>query len=809
MDSPAAAFDGRTGRVEQLNEAWSLTPELLALSGSIRLSEFEEETTRALLPIASHSEGLRDRIREAVNNGPQTLGVMISVGGVAKLHQIKFLSMSRDVRGGRHAPNPLVVAWLSMPPKSGGDGVHADMTEALARYGALIAEPWAYVDAAGIYRYVNPQALAVLGPDGAGGLVGMHFAQWALDRPGRSVGVDAIARGLKGANLSYDRLRFDHRFGEERWHRVEIHPDRDHGGKLLGVFVISHDVHEHRLAQEKARSAQNLLDLHLRHGPFVVIELDEELTIVSWSPKAEALFGCAASEAIGTTVRSLGLIPDIDDVEPGLKALLAQEGAQAWRSRNQNRTRNGDMVWVDWFDSAVRDPVSGRATILCLGVDVTQEFALKRRLGVAATHDELTGALNRKALSLFAAAKLERGSQVALVLIGIDSFKQMNDYRGHLEGDKLLVAIAQRLQGMLNPGERMARFGGDEFAVLLDLEHHASDAALFQRTNTFLQGVAEPITSEFEFSVTASAGIAKSTDADSNAELLFQNVDLALQRAKAECRGSAVIYERLLGVAARRRLAMVESLRNAVMQQKISVRYQPIFESSSDKIIGAEALARWVEDEENVEPSIFVALAEEQGFIHELWHCVMRKACLFAASINERGSPSCCPISVNVSPLQLTDRTFDQRVISILAETQCLPAWIEFEVTESAGLGDGERAHMLRKLAGLGIRCSVDDFGTGYSNFAHLKTLPLTSLKIDKSFIRDLSRGELTIVNAIVSMAHSLHLAVVAEGVEYVEELVALKAIGCDRYQGFIASKAIAAEEFASMLASDRSSRAV
>jgi diguanylate cyclase len=240
--------------------------------------------------------------------------------------------------------------------------------------------------------------------------------------------------------------------------------------------------------------------------------------------------------------------------------------------------------------------------------------------------------------------------------------------------------------------------------------------------------------------------------------------------------------------------------------QGLDVHYQPVFDSATDEIVGAEALARWTHRGEPIDPSRFIALAESSGFIHELWECVMRKACRFAVDIN-RGAARLCAVSVNVSPLQLTDVQFDVDVLRILRETSCSPEWVSFEVTESVGLGDMVAAATLRKLAAMGLRCSVDDFGTGYSNFAHLKRLPLSMLKIDKVFVRDIGAGECTIVSSIIAMAHSLGLKVVAEGVEYVEELTALKEMGCDFYQGFISSAPIPGDDFKAMLGIERRAR--
>jgi diguanylate cyclase (GGDEF)-like protein/PAS domain S-box-containing protein len=805
LDGPAAAFDARSGQVEQLNDAWLRTPELLELSGSLRLDLPEEIVEKALLSVGGSSQRLRERIRDAVSNGPQTLGVNISVDGVAQLHQIKLVMVARESRNIRESRSALVLAWVSATQSRRSDSDRTDMTAALMRYGRLITEPWAYIDASGIYRYVSPQSIALLGPDAAGGLIGLHYAEWAIDRPGRSVGVESIAKALGGETISYDRLRYDHRFGEERWHRVEMRPDLDSDCKLIGVFVVSQDIHARKLAESQARSAQNLLDLHLRLGPMIAVELDRDLRVLSWSRRAEELFGYTSGEAIGMTLRELKTIPEIDSVEPRLRELFLTEDAQSFRSRNANRSKQGEMVWVDWFDSVVTDPVSGQSTLLCLGVDVTQELELRQRLTVAATQDALTGTLNRKALSMLMASKMGRGVEFALMLLDLDSFKQINDYRGHVTGDRLLMALSTRMRGLLQPGERMARLAGDEFAVLIDMTQHPSDKALMARAQVFLQYLAAPVRVDFEFSITASAGIAKSSDAAADVEALFQHANQAMYRAKAEGGNRALLYTQAIGQSARDRLEMCEALRTAVREQKIDVHYQPIFETQSDRIVGAEALARWGrEGVDAVEPSVFVGLAEEKGFIHELWQCVMRKACLFAASINSLDARDACPISVNVSPLQLGDRQFDLHVLRMLKETHCQPSWVALEVTESAALGSDVAVTTLHKLANIGVQCSIDDFGTGYSNFAHLKRLPIATLKIDKSFVRDMSTGDLAIVQSIVLMAQSLGLAVVAEGVEFVEELVAIKEIGCDRYQGFVASAPIADKEFSAMLASDR-----
>jgi diguanylate cyclase (GGDEF)-like protein/PAS domain S-box-containing protein len=801
----AAVFDGESGMIKSANKLWSQTPELLAASGTVTSnggSLLPNVTGIAPEPILGRR--LRDKIRSLSDLSPQTMGIAIATSETLSRVRLNLMPMSHAAGNGVGNPVSSVMVWLDTE-SSDLPTFGLSITEAMHRHGEMIAAPWAYVGADGIYHYLSPQAFALLGPD-ADSVVGVHYAKWSVDKPGRSVGVEQIRLALQGERQVYDRLRYDYRFLEERWHRVEMTPDVDQHGGIAGVFVASHDIHERRSAEAQALNAQRQLDLHLNVGPLLVIELDADLRIKSWSKQCEALLGFAASEVIGRTPRELNTIPDIDSVESQIVSLLAEGQEHAWRSRNANRTKNGETVWIDWFDSVIGDSGSGDASVLCVGVDVTQELALKQRLTIAATHDALTGLLNRQAFAMLIDSKIKAGTQFALMVLDLDSFKQINDYRGHPAGDRLLIAIAGRLRALLEPAERVARLGGDEFAVLLNVPDNVSAATLRERAAIFLQHISEPINIGSVLSVSASAGLIIPNEEDADSESLMKHVDMAMYRAKAEGRNRVVTYSKLISDEESARFEKSEALRALIRAQGLEVHYQPLFDAVTDEIVGAEALARWTHQGESIDPSWFIALAEASGFIHELWECVMRKACRFSVEINHRAASS-CPVSVNVSPLQLTDAQFDVQVVRILRETSCLPQWVGFEVTESVGLGDAMAAATLRKLSAIGLRCSVDDFGTGYSNFAHLKRLPLSTLKIDKVFVRDIGTGECAIVNSIIAMAHSLGLKVVAEGVEFVEELTALKAMGCDFYQGFISSAPIPGDDFAAMLRIERRAR--
>jgi diguanylate cyclase (GGDEF)-like protein/PAS domain S-box-containing protein len=801
----AAVFDCASGLIKSANKQWLQTPELLAASGTISVagSSLLPNST-GIAAEASLGGRFRDKVLSACELGPQTMGVAIAANDAVARVRLNFLPLALEAADGAESRASCVMVWLDAEVPASPQSA-LSISDALHRHGENIAAPWAYVSADGIYRYLSPQAHALLGPD-SDGVIGSHYAKWSVDKPGRSVGAEQIQLALTGQRQAYERLRYDHRFLDERWNRIEMTPDLDQHGGVAGVFIASHDIHDRRSAEEHAAYAQRRLDLHLNVGPLLVIELDADLRIKSWSKQCEALLGFAASEVIGKTPREINTVPAIDSIESQIGRLLAEGHKRAWRSRNSNRTKTGETVWIDWFDSVIGDSGSGDASVLCIGVDVTQELELQKRLTIAATHDALTGLLNRHAFAQLLDSKIRSKVTFALMLLDLDSFKQVNDYRGHHAGDRLLIAIASRLRALLGPGERVARLGGDEFALVLNVPDGASEAELLARADDILRCISEPINIGSMLSVTASAGLVFPSEVEADSESLMKYVDMAMYRAKAQGRNRAVAYSKAISDEESTRFESAEALRALISVEGLDVYYQPVFDSLTDEIVAAEALARWTHHGEAMDPAWFIALAEASGFIQELWECVMRKACRFAAALNA-GASRACPISINVSPLQLTDSQFDAQVVAILRETTCLPEWVSLEVTESAGLGDPRAAEILGKLAAMGLRCSVDDFGTGYSNFAHLKRLPLSTLKIDRVFIRDMGLGEFTIVNSIIAMAHSLGLKVVAEGVEFVEELTALKEMRCDFYQGFISSAPIPSDEFAEILRIERRAR--
>lgn len=424
------------------------------------------------------------------------------------------------------------------------------------------------------------------------------------------------------------------------------------------------------------------------------------------------------------------------------------------------------------------------------------------RLKHIALHDALTEIANRRG---FTAAledecqKLRRyGRPFALLLIDLDRFKPINDTLGHPVGDEVLRRVAARIKRAIRHGDFLARPGGDEFAVIaygigeeVDAVHMAERIVeILDRPYIVDGNVAE---------LGASVGIALAPDHGSTADELVQRTDVALYTAKQEGKGRSCIFRHELSDALERRRLIEADLRRACMRDDFNLVYQPITDTASGRITGAEALLRWTcADRGEVSPAEFIPIAEELGLVSRIGAGVLKQACLDAAKW-----PDTIDLSVNISPVQLLDPRLPQLVSQALDESALDPARLELEITETALLGNDEIAmEILQQIRDLGVRISLDDFGTGYSSLSYLHRFPISRIKIDKSFVRQLpgDQNSVSIIRAISQLGRSMDMKITAEGIETQDQLDFVSQQGCDNLQGFLISHPISSTDLMNLL---------
>jgi diguanylate cyclase (GGDEF)-like protein len=463
-----------------------------------------------------------------------------------------------------------------------------------------------------------------------------------------------------------------------------------------------------------------------------------------------------------------------------------------------------------WDNEKIIDSYNALLKIVFFDMELALDTYLesdRQELSHLANHDQLTGLPNRYLLNdriEQAIHQANRGnSRVAILFIDLDRFKVINDSLGHAIGDEVISAVAARFAESLREGDTVARLGGDEFVVVLaDVDRDEGVASV---TRKLLNSIEQPVVvNAHDFYVTASIGIATYPMDGRNQNTLLRNADTAMYRAKQEGGNTFHFYQEEMNQLSAARLDMEARLHNGLENREFRLYYQPQIDLASGQIVGVEALLRWQLDGVMVPPSEFIPLAEETGMIIPIGIWGLETVCLQAVAWHHaENTSSHFKVAVNLSARQFWGQDIAETVSRILAKTKCDPAWLELEITESVAMRNPEDvASNLRKLSEVGVSISIDDFGTGYSSLAYLKHLPVNSLKIDRSFIKNIfaDQGDAAIVRSVIGLAHGLQIKVVAEGVEEESQLDFLRGLDCDLAQGYYYSHPLPPEEITRLL---------
>lgn len=470
----------------------------------------------------------------------------------------------------------------------------------------------------------------------------------------------------------------------------------------------------------------------------------------------------------------------------------------------------GHSVWVLLTMSLIRDPAGEPIHFVCQFQDITRRKQTEERLVHDVFHDALTGLPNRSLFMDRLGLALERSKRrreqvFAVLFLDLDSFKTVNDSLGHMIGDQLLIEVARRLKACLRTTDTVARLGGDEFTILLEDLNVESEALRivdrFQRelARAFKFGI-------HDLSITASIGVASNCAGYETAEEILRDADAAMYRAKSMGKAGYEVVDRNQHSRASLEVPHLErDLLRAIERDQLLVYYQPIVSLESGNLLGFEALVRWRHPQKGlISPADFIPLAEDSGFIIEVGKWVLREACLQLKSWQDKFPfHRSLSVSVNLSLKQFMQSDLVDQIMNILQETGLDPRMLKLELTESIVMDNVVAATvMLQQLRAVGVEIGIDDFGTGYSSLSYLHRLPINSLKIDSSFVTGMVENEdnTEIIRTIVTLAKSLRLNVIAEGVETFEQLTKLRVLKCDAGQGFLFSKATDAETAASLL---------
>jgi diguanylate cyclase (GGDEF)-like protein/PAS domain S-box-containing protein len=652
------------------------------------------------------------------------------------------------------------------------------------------------LDGEGLIEYCSDY-LATLSGHELSGLIGQPWVASVIPQADQTQVAQTLQRQLRDdATPSVDEYPIQCKRGMPRlirWHNVQR---RNAGGAVIGLICFGEDVTEERQHSDEVRLAATVFESTSE----AVMICDIQQRIIKANRACQEITGYGIRELIGK--RPLFSRIDYSGTDDELDRFFEQARQQgSWQGETWDRRASGE-VFPAWLTiSTVPDDHGDIAHYVCVFSDISAIKQSHAKLEYMAHHDPLTGLPNRSLLLDRLGHSLGRAmrewQQVAVIFIDLDNFKDVNDTLGHEVGDTLLREVAERMKALLRNEDTVARLGGDEFTVIL-VDIDAPRAAL-NVAQKLLQLVAKPVQAGgHALHVSASIGISVFPLDGKDVPTLLKNADTAMYSAKAAGRNGYRFYTPLMTDLAMQRLEIESALRVALVHKQFSLHYQPQIDMFSGALLGAEALIRWQHPERGtIRPDEFIPVAEETGLIVDIGNWVLEEACRQYDEWCKLGW-QLPKLSVNVSVKQLERSNLPQQLLQLQRKYDLPDNMLTLEITESVIMQKDYALTLLEEISECGVELAIDDFGTGYSSLSYLKQLPVDTLKVDKSFVQeiDIDRNGEAIVRAIIALAKTMGLSVVAEGVETQEQARFLAALECDVGQGYLWGKPIPPEDF-------------
>lgn len=594
--------------------------------------------------------------------------------------------------------------------------------------------------------------------------------------------------------------------GSLYWVDTTIVPFVDTKGKIYQYVSIRNDITARKHMEEEVRKSEELYRLIAENTSDIISIVNVEGDFLYLSPAHKAVFDHDVPDERFHNLFEWIVEDDRDIMAFAIQHTYSTRKEYTVECRIQ--TSRKETIWTESKINPIVDELGNVSKLLFVTRDITDRKQSEELIHHLAYHDALTDLPNRRMYTQHLSREIMQAkrfqSNLAVLFLDLDRFKDVNDSFGHDVGDLLLVEAANRLKACLRPNDVAARLGGDEFTVLLSQLTDREEAAAL--ANRIMEALQRPfILQDHSFNVSCSIGIALYPQDGDNADDLLKRADTALYTVKSRGKNGYDFFDPTMEAKSLERILMENELRKAIEQEQFQIYYQPKIDIATDTLTGMEALVRWVHPELGViPPNRFIPIAEETGMIIALGEWILRQACRQNKIWHDQGY--LLKVSVNLSARQIYQKDLVEMIKQILAETELAAEWLELEITESIFVKMEEATAVLQQIRDIGIHISIDDFGTGYSSFSYIKSLPVDTIKIDASFIRDIHHNQESqaIVKAIVTIAQSLNMNVIAEGIELNDQAAALQQNGCDHGQGYLFSRPLATDDFERYLRKDQ-----